>query len=78
VGKLEDLRVHFAAENDEAGLTSLIDHVREVKSDLVGRDNDVAKEVVQWLTVWLQNPAIFRDWLSLRRTSVDFLKRFVP
>ena len=36
----------------------------------------VAAEVAQWLTVWLQNPAIFGDWLALRRQSADFLARF--
>lgn len=30
-------------------------------------ERDVADEVAQWLTVWLQNPAIFADWLALRR-----------
>jgi hypothetical protein len=36
----------------------------------------VAAEVAQWLTVWLQNPAIFADWLNLRRTSPEFHDRF--
>ncbi|HEV2834079.1 MAG TPA: hypothetical protein VGW58_02115 [Pyrinomonadaceae bacterium] len=30
-------------------------------------EREVANEVAQWLTVWLQNPAIFADWLALRR-----------
>ena len=36
----------------------------------------IAAEVAQWLTVWLQNPAIFADWLALRRESVEFRDRF--
>ena len=36
----------------------------------------VAGEVAQWLTLWLQNPAIFGDWLSLRRQSTEFRERF--
>jgi hypothetical protein len=36
----------------------------------------VAAEVAQWLTVWLQNPQIFADWLALRRESAEFLARF--
>lgn len=36
----------------------------------------VAVEVAHWLTVWLQNPAIFADWLALRRESAEFQERF--
>ncbi len=34
------------------------------------------KEISHWLTVWLQSPALFSDWLDLRRRSPDYLKRF--
>ena len=36
----------------------------------------VAAEVAQWLTIWLQNPPIFGEWLSLRRQSAEFRERF--
>lgn len=36
----------------------------------------IAAEVAQWLTVWLQNPQIFTDWLALRRESAEFRDRF--
>ena len=36
----------------------------------------IALEVSHWLTVWLQNPAIFADWLVLRRESAEFRERF--
>ena len=39
-------------------------------------DRLIAAEVAHWLTVWLQNPAIFADWLVLRRESVEFRDRF--
>jgi len=35
-----------------------------------------AEEIVQWLTIWLQDPVLFEDWLSLRRRSPDFLEKF--
>jgi hypothetical protein len=35
-----------------------------------------AREIVQWLTVWLQEPELFEDWLSLRRRSAPYLKAF--
>ena len=39
-------------------------------------DRLLALEVAHWLTVWLQNPAIFADWLALRRESAEFRDRF--
>ena len=40
------------------------------------RERLVAAEVAQWLTIWLQNPPIFGDWLSLRCQSAEFRERF--
>jgi hypothetical protein len=39
-------------------------------------DRLIAIEIAHWLTVWLQNPAIFADWLALRRESEEFRERF--
>ena len=36
----------------------------------------VAREAAQWLTVWLQNPTIFADWLALRRSTAEFQELF--
>ena|SRR5690349_17766656 len=36
----------------------------------------VAREVAQWLTVWLQNPQIFPEWLDLRRATNEFRELF--
>jgi hypothetical protein len=36
----------------------------------------VAREVSQWLTVWLQNPQIFTEWLDLRRSTSEFQELF--
>lgn len=35
-----------------------------------------AKEISEWLRVWLQAPELFSDWLDLRRRSPEFRKRF--
>lgn len=39
-------------------------------------DRLIALEVAHWLTIWLQNPPIFSDWLVLRRESEEFRERF--
>ncbi len=33
-------------------------------------------EIAEWLTIWLQTPAIFANWLDLRTNSRDFKERF--
>ena len=40
------------------------------------REKQIATEIAEWLTVWLQNPSIFSDWLALRRQSPEFHQRF--
>lgn len=40
------------------------------------KDRQLATEVGQWLTVWLQNPLIFPDWFALRRNAAEFRERF--
>lgn len=76
VTKIEDLRIQFAAEGDETGVKRLTQQIQEARRELDTRDGELAREVVQWLKVWLQNPVIFRDWLSLRQKSADFLQKF--
>ena len=57
--------------------------VRQFKSelDLLGANEnapnrELAQEIAQWLTIWLQTPQIFSEWLSLRRSTADFQARF--
>lgn len=59
--------------------------VRELKAELEAlaaslrgdpKRRELAAEVAQWLTIWLQNPTIFAEWLDLRRASPDFQARF--
>ena len=40
------------------------------------KDRQLATELAQWLTVWLQNPQIFTDWLALRRNTAEFRELF--
>ena len=57
--------------------------VRQFKTELdllVANENapnrELAQEIAQWLTIWLQTPQIFSEWLSLRRSTTDFQARF--
>lgn len=35
-----------------------------------------AKEISEWLAVWLRSPKLFPDWLDLRMRSAEFKKKF--
>lgn len=59
--------------------------VRQLKAELEAlaksvradqKRRELANEVAQWLTIWLQNPTIFAEWLDLRRSTPDFRARF--
>ena len=57
---------------------SLRQSVQQIKQELdfLGTRRPVAREAAQWLTVWLQNPTIFTEWLDLRRSTVEFQELF--
>jgi hypothetical protein len=44
---------------------------------LEGTLREQLKEIFEWLTVWLQSPELFSDWLDLRRHSPEFRAKFV-
>ena len=35
-------------------------------------ERQIAKEFARWLTIWMQNPDLFDEWLKLRQLSPDF------
>jgi len=39
-------------------------------------DRERAKEIANWLLVWLQSPQLFPDWLDLRLRSEQFMRKF--
>jgi len=57
---------------------SLRQSVLQIKQelDLLATKRAIAREAAQWLTVWLQNPQIFTEWLDLRRSTVEFQELF--
>jgi phytoene dehydrogenase-like protein len=72
IQKIERLRREFDGDDEH-----LRQSVRGMKSELELMTNPaLAQELAQWLTVWLQNPQIFEDWLALRRATADFRERF--
>ena len=82
---LENLRKKFLAENDREGLRRVQETILKGKrrAQMIAKNEKVApqkraekQEIVEWFTVWLQNPTIFESWVNLRQSSPDFQERF--
>lgn len=72
----------ISAANDQAALRKTVLPIK-AELELVAKsmqiplpDRLIAAEVAHWLSVLLQNPPIFADWLILRRQSPEFRERF--
>jgi hypothetical protein len=85
IRNIENLRRKFVAHSDREGLRALREEVLDAKADLIKRaanhHPDMVKraefiEIAEWLTIWLQSPEIFENWIALRRNSSEFKKRF--
>ena len=85
IRKLESWRREFAGDGKQGELRRLQEFALKTKQglQLVARSRVVdtkrridAEEIVQWLTIWILDPAIFEDWLSLRKRSAEFVEKF--
>jgi hypothetical protein len=85
VVKVEEKRLQLQSENAAKGLKELREIVAAARGDSLLRARSKildenqrrqAKEISEWLSVWLQAPELFSDWLDLRRRSPEFRKKF--
>ena len=76
INRVEHLRQQF--ESDPPMREHLRQAIRSLKSELdsLSSSSQLAAEVAEWLTVWLQNPPIFAEWLTLRQNTAEFRQRF--
>ena len=84
--RLESERRKLEFENDKQGLEHLRGVVENARQNSLliarakisnGDRRNEAKEIADWLKVWLESPQLFPDWLDLRMRSPEFLKKFV-
>jgi len=85
VVKIEEERLRLQLSNNAEGLRDLRDVVTAIKAELTlnarsqivePAQRRLVGEVAEWLTVWLQSPELFSDWLDLRRRSPEFRTKF--
>ena len=81
----ENLRRKLHSENDKQGMRLLRERAIEAKSTAKILANDkrlsederaVQTEAAEWMTLWLQSPELFENWVKLRRSSKEFETRF--
>ena len=72
-------------ESDGAAASRLLDVVSNARQNVLAvsrskivdsAERERAKEISQWLIVWLQSPQLFSDWLDLRLRSDEFRNKF--
>ena len=85
IKKLESWRKQFAEERRQAELHRLEQFTLKTKqvlqlesrSRVVDRKRRVeADEIAWWLTIWMQDPALFQEWVDLRKRSPEFVEKF--
>jgi hypothetical protein len=85
IRRLDNLRRQFARTGDREGLRLVREEALKGKrrAQMIARNASVGErkraekaEIAEWFTVWLNQPELFDDWLSLRQSSKDFRARF--
>ena len=82
IGKLHNSAALEGNQERLKRLNELVLHYRQEvllvsRSKIVSeQERVVAKEVSQWLAVWLEQPKLFPDWLALRERAAEYQKQF--
>ena len=81
----ENLRKKLLKDNDNKGLRILRQTAIDTKTSAVKSSNDkrnsdgerhIQREAAEWITLWLQSPELFANWVKIRRSSKEFKTRF--
>jgi len=85
IDELEQLRKQYELIEDRQPLAQLraIGSESRRLAESIARNHSAEQtvrveqaEIAEWLKVWLQTPALFKDWLELRRRSDEFRAGF--
>lgn len=85
LAKAEDVRKKLLRQNDNPHLRELRSRAIEIKRDAIERSKsqrtsrasrEFLKEAASWITLWLQSPELFENWVKLRIASAEFRNKF--
>lgn len=86
LNELEKRRAQFALADDAEALEELRSFAADARrqAETLAKDRTceartraTQREILEWIKVWMQTPALFADWVELRRRSPDFRKKFL-
>lgn len=81
ITKLDDLSRSYQSVGDMQGMECCrqIARLGRRRAELISRNRRVdatkraqKEEIARWFAVWLETPALFDDWLALRKTTEEF------
>jgi hypothetical protein len=87
ISKLENLRLKYRSLCDKKG----VDYCRRIaflgrrRAEIISRNKRVSprkriekQEIANWFGIWLETPALFEDWLSMRKSMEEFKRLLDP
>jgi hypothetical protein len=83
LGRLEILRRKYGIASDKKGVEYCrrIASLGRYRAELISRNQKVSlqkrlqkQEMANWFRIWLETPALFEDWLSMRKNTEEFKK----
>jgi len=78
--KLESIRLEGTRELTELreiAIAAQAELSLQARNQLVAKEiREQVQEISNWLSVWINSPELFSDWLDLRRRSEEFTKKF--
>jgi hypothetical protein len=86
IRKFERQRRQFERARDQSRIRQLMDSAISTRqaAHTFAKDRGLERvqraeqaEIAQWLSVWIQTPKLFDEWLDLRRHSPEFRKKFL-
>ena len=85
IRNLENVRKRFLKDDDTTDIRTLREVTLHGKKDLLAAADKPRTapeiqarnaEIASWLTIWLQTPDVFENWIKLRMRSPDFKQTF--
>lgn len=64
--QLRELALHYKQEEQLLARSRIV----------TTQERSVAKEIAEWISIWLQEPDLFADWLDLRQSSPEYRRKF--
>jgi hypothetical protein len=82
---VENLRRKYKADGGRENQKNLRNGLLDAKKQLLQSAKDrkideptrrIKTEIAEWVTIWLQSPELFENWIGLRTGSSDFKRLF--